>query len=96
MNIKLTDDSNPFYYKLTKKHISSYHEDNSYNNDSPSDIYGSTYNYIYFNLNNGLEYIFRDTGCRDYHLAAFDGKVYSINQVEKAPEPPRQFSLYGE
>ena len=58
MNIKLTDDSNPFYYKLTKKHISSYHEDNSYNNDSPSDIYGSTYNYIYFNLNNGLEYIF--------------------------------------
>jgi len=47
-------------------------------------------------LTDGLEYIFRDTGCRDYHLAAFDGKVYSIDQVEKAPEPPRQFSLYGE
>ncbi len=47
-------------------------------------------------LTDGLEYVFRDTGCRNYHLAAFDGKVYSINQVEKTPEPPRQFSLYGE
>ena len=47
-------------------------------------------------LTDGLEYMFRATGCRDYHLAAFDGKIYSINQVEKTPEPQKQFSLYGE
>ena len=47
-------------------------------------------------LTDGLEYSFRETGCRDYYLAAFDGKIYSINQVEKAPEPVKQFSLYGE
>ena len=47
-------------------------------------------------LTEGLEGCFQETGCRDYHLAAFDGKVYSIDKVEKAPEPPKQFSLYGE
>ena len=47
-------------------------------------------------LTDGLEYVFRDTGCRDYHLAAFDGKIYSINKVEVSPLEPQKFSLYGE
>jgi len=51
---------------------------------------------IFESLTDGLEWCYQQTGCRDYHLAAFDGKVYSIDQVEKAPEPPKQFSLYGE
>jgi len=51
---------------------------------------------IFESLTDGLEWCFQETGCRDYYLAAFDGKVYSIDQVEKAPEPPKQFSLYGE
>jgi len=47
-------------------------------------------------LTDGLEWCYQQTGCRDYHLAALDGKVYTIDQVEKAPEPPKQFTLYGE
>ncbi len=47
-------------------------------------------------LTDGLEWCFQETGCRDYYLAALDGKVYSIDQIEKQPEPPKQFSLYGE
>ena len=51
---------------------------------------------IFESLTDGLEWCFQETGCRDYYLAAFDGKVYSIDQIEKAPEPTKQFSLYGE
>ena len=39
---------------------------------------------------------YHETGCRDYHLAALDGKVYSVDRVEVAPKPPQKFSLYGE
>jgi len=47
-------------------------------------------------LTEGLEWSYQETGCRDYHLAAFDGKVYSIDKKEKQPEPQKTFSLYGE
>ena len=47
-------------------------------------------------LTEGLEWCFQETGCRDFHLAALDGKVYSVDQVEVAPEPAKTFSLYGE
>jgi|TARA_R110002074_G_scaffold382673_1_gene562477 hypothetical protein len=51
---------------------------------------------IFESLTEGLEWSYQNTGCRDYHLAAFDGEVYSINKVEVAPEPTKTFSLYGE
>ena len=51
---------------------------------------------IFESLTDGLEWCFQETGCRDYHLAAFDGKVYSIDKVEKKPEPIKTFNLYGE
>ena len=47
-------------------------------------------------LTDALEWCFQKTGCRDYYLAAFDGKVYSIDKVEKKPEPVKTFNLYGE
>ena len=56
---------------------------------------GST-DVIFESLTDGLEWCYQKSGCRDYHLAALDGKVYSINQVEKAPEPIKTFNLYGE
>ena len=51
---------------------------------------------IFESLTDGLEWCFQETGCRDYHLAAFDGKVYSIDKVEKEPKPIKTFNLYGE
>ena len=56
---------------------------------------GST-DVIFESLTDGLEWCYQKSGCRDYHLAAFDGKVYSIDKVEKAPEPVKTFNLYGE
>jgi len=47
-------------------------------------------------LTDALEWCYQETKCRDYYLAALDGKIYSINQVEKSPEPEKTFSLYGE
>jgi len=57
--------------------------------------YGQT-NPEFESLTEGLEWCFQETGCRDFHLAALDGKVYSVDQVEVAPEPTKTFSLYGE
>ena len=51
---------------------------------------------VFESLTDGLEWCFQETGCRDYHLAAFDGKVYSIDKVEKKPKPIKTFNLYGE
>ena len=51
---------------------------------------------IFESLTDGLEWCFQETGCREYHLAAFDGKVYSIDKVEKKPKPIKTFNLYGE
>tara|TARA_B100000519_G_C14117902_1_gene378987 strand:- start:20 stop:259 length:240 start_codon:yes stop_codon:yes gene_type:complete len=51
---------------------------------------------VFDSLTDGLEYMFQKTGCRDYYLAALDGKIYSINKVEVKPKPPKSFSLYGE
>jgi hypothetical protein len=51
---------------------------------------------IFESLTEGLEWFYQKTGCRDYHLAALDGKVYSIDKIEVSPEPTKTFSLYGE
>jgi len=51
---------------------------------------------IFESLTDGLEYCYQQTGCRDYYLAALDGKIFSINKVEVKPKPPKSFSLYGE
>ena len=51
---------------------------------------------VFGSLTEGLEWCYQNTGCRDYHLAAFDGKIYSINKVEVSPLEPQKFSLYGE
>jgi hypothetical protein len=51
---------------------------------------------VFDSLTDGLEYMFQQTGCRDYYLAALDGKIYSIDKVEVKPKPPKSFSLYGE
>tara|TARA_R110000823_G_scaffold216441_15_gene346039 strand:- start:3927 stop:4166 length:240 start_codon:yes stop_codon:yes gene_type:complete len=51
---------------------------------------------VFASLTEGLEWCYQNTGCRDYHLAAFDGKIYSINKVEVSPLEPQKFSLYGE
>lgn len=51
---------------------------------------------LFESLTEGLEWFYQKTGCRDYYLAALDGKVYSIDKVEVSPEPPKTFSLYGE
>ena len=48
------------------------------------------------NLTEGLEYIFQRDGQRDFHLAALDGKVYAVNEIEVAAPPPKKFNLYGE
>ena len=56
---------------------------------------GST-DVIFESLTDGLEWCYQKSGCRDYHLAALDGKVYSIDKVEKKPEPIKTFNLYGE
>jgi hypothetical protein len=47
-------------------------------------------------LTEGLEYIYQRDGHRDFHLAALDGKVYTVEEVEIAPPPPKTFNLYGE
>ena len=47
-------------------------------------------------LTEGLEYIYLRDGHRDCHLAALDGKVYAVQEVEVAPPPPKTFNLYGE
>ena len=47
-------------------------------------------------LTEGLEYIFQRDGQRDFHLAALDGKVYAVSEIEIAPPPPKTFNLYGE
>ena len=47
-------------------------------------------------LTEGLEYIYQRDGHRDFHLAALDGKVYAVEEVEVAPPPPKTFNLYGE
>jgi hypothetical protein len=51
---------------------------------------------VFESLTDGLEHCFQKTGCRDYYLAALDGKIFSINKVEVKPKPPKSFSLYGE
>tara|TARA_R100000479_G_C6338400_1_gene184318 strand:- start:536 stop:775 length:240 start_codon:yes stop_codon:yes gene_type:complete len=51
---------------------------------------------VFESLTDGLEWCFQETGCRDYYLAAFDGKAYSIDKIEKKPEPIKTFNLYGE
>ena len=56
---------------------------------------GST-DVIFESLTDGLEWCYQKSGGRDYHLAALDGKVYSIDKVEKKPEPIKTFNLYGE
>ncbi|MAG27209.1 hypothetical protein CMI47_16880 [Candidatus Pacearchaeota archaeon] len=53
-------------------------------------------NTIFESLTDGLEHCYQKSGCRDYHLAALDGKVFSIDKAEIKPEPPKSFSLYGE
>jgi len=53
-------------------------------------------NTIFESLTDGLEHCYQKSGCRDYHLAALDGKVFSIDKAEIQPEPPKSFSLYGE
>jgi len=53
-------------------------------------------NTIFESLTEGLEHSYQKTGCRDYHLAALDGKIFSVTQEEKKPEPEKTFSLYGE
>jgi hypothetical protein len=47
-------------------------------------------------LTEGLEYWYQKTKCREYHLAALEGKIYSVSKEEAKPEPPKSFSLYGE
>ena len=47
-------------------------------------------------LTDALEYIYQREGHRDFHLAALDGKVYAVEEVEVTPEPPKTFNLYGE
>ena len=47
-------------------------------------------------LTEGLEYWYQKTQCREYHLAALEGKIYSVTKEEAKPEPPKAFSLYGE
>jgi len=47
-------------------------------------------------LTDGLEWCYQETRCRDYYLGALDGKVFSIQQTEVKPTPPKSFSLYGE
>ena len=51
---------------------------------------------IFESLTDGLEHCYQKTGCRDYHLAALDGKIFSVNKTEVKPKPPKSFSLYGE
>ena len=51
---------------------------------------------IFDSLTEGLEYAYSKTQCRDYYLAALDGKVYSITKEQRAPEPEKKFSIYGE
>ena len=53
-------------------------------------------NLIFESLTEGLEYAYSKTQCRDYHLAALDGKVYTITKEQKAPPPQKTFSLYDE
>ena len=48
------------------------------------------------NLTEGLEYIYQRDNHRDFHLAALDGKVYAVEEIEVAPPPPKTFNLYGE
>ena len=47
-------------------------------------------------LTEGLEYWYQKTKCREYHLAALEGKIYSVSKEEAKPEAPKAFSLYGE
>ena len=63
--------------------------------DQWSPVNGDT-NIILPSLTEGLEYIFQRDGVRDFHLAALDGKVYAVKEVEVAPPPPKTFNLYGE
>jgi hypothetical protein len=51
---------------------------------------------IFGTLTEGLEFWFQKTKCREFHLAALDGKVYSVTKEETLPEAPKQYSLYGE
>ena len=63
--------------------------------DQWSPITGDT-NMVLPTLTEGLEYIYQRDGHRDFHLAALDGKVYAVEEVEVAPPPPKTFNLYGE
>ena len=60
--------------------------------NGPSDVFET--------LTDGLEYIFQKSGgtITEFHLSAFDGKIYSVTQTEVPdPEPTvKRWTLYGE
>ena len=60
--------------------------DNWKDANKKSEIFGS--------LTEGLEYVFKETGCKEYHLSAVDGAVYTVE--EDAPVEPKKYNLYGE
>jgi|TARA_B100001964_G_scaffold225003_1_gene272394 hypothetical protein len=50
-------------------------------------------------LTEGLEYAFQKSKGRikEFHLSSFDGEIYYVlPDPELPPEPPKQYSLYGE
>jgi|TARA_R110000850_G_scaffold82490_1_gene177182 hypothetical protein len=51
---------------------------------------------IFGTLTEGLEFWYQKTKCREFHLAALEGKIYSVSKEETIPEEPKQYSLYGE
>lgn len=52
---------------------------------------------IFISLTEGLQYAFETTGCTEFHIDAKEGRVYVVRpDPVKQPEPPKQFSLYGE
>lgn len=58
--------------------------------------------YIIINsLTEALEYLFVKSKYKwkEFHLSAFDGKIFHVTTEEVEPEPepePRKFNLYGE
>jgi hypothetical protein len=45
-------------------------------------------------LTDGLNFVFEETGCRQYFIDAAEGKVYGIKFEEDKPAPPKRYSLY--
>lgn len=56
---------------------------------------------IYNSLTDALNAIFEKTGITDYYIAAREGCVYSVSEVEveiamPKPTPPKKFSIYDD